>query len=139
MVKKVDNISASHILIMHKESKDSRADISKNEARKLVDDIHKKLVDNKVQFKDMAIKHSDCSSSTYGGNLGKFGKGVMVKGFEDAAFKLKVNEISAPIETEFGFHIIKRDSWSNLVIKKQVNQCHLGCEGRKINISFLKI
>jgi foldase protein PrsA len=106
----MDKISASHILIMHKESKDSRSDLSKEEAQKLIDDLHTKVTKKKAIFKDMASKHSDCSSSKYGGSLGEFGKGVMVKAFEESAFSLKKNEISKPIETEFGFHIIKRDS-----------------------------
>ncbi len=105
----MDKISASHILIMHKESKDSRSELSKKEASDLIKDLHKNLTDNKNLFKDLASKHSDCSSSQYGGNLGEFGKGMMVKAFEDMAFSLKVDEISEPVETEFGFHIIKRD------------------------------
>lgn len=105
----MDKISASHILIMHKESKDSRSALSKDEAFDLISDIHKKLQKEKSLFKDLASKHSDCSSSTYGGSLGEFGKGMMVKEFEDNAFKLNVGDISEPIETEFGFHIIKRD------------------------------
>ena len=105
----MDKISASHILIMHKESKDSRSSLSKNEAKKLIEDIYKKVIDKKSSFKDLANKHSDCSSSAYGGSLGEFGKGMMVKPFEDSAFKLKVDEICEPIETEFGYHIIKRD------------------------------
>ncbi len=105
----MDKISASHILIMHKESKDSRSTLSKDEAFDLISDIHKKLQKTKSLFKDLASKHSDCSSSTYGGSLGEFGKGMMVKEFEDNAFSLNVGDISEPIETEFGFHIIKRD------------------------------
>ena len=106
----MDKIAASHILIMHNESRDSRSELSKSEAKELITDIHKKLVKDNKLFKDLASKHSDCSSSTYGGSLGEFGKGVMVKTFEDKAFSLDVDEVSEPIETEFGFHVIKRDS-----------------------------
>ena len=106
----MDKISASHILIMHKDSKDSRSSLSKVDAMKLINEIHNKLTNENSSFKDLASKHSECSSSAYGGSLGEFGKGVMVKQFEDAAFSLKVNELSNPIETEFGYHLIKRDS-----------------------------
>jgi len=58
---------------------------------------------------DLATKHSDCSSASYGGSLGEFGKGVMVKPFEDVSFSLKVGEFSEPFESDFGFHIAKRD------------------------------
>ncbi len=109
MAEKKSNISASHILIMHNESKDSRSEISKDEAQKVINDIHKKLVEKKSRFVDLATEHSDCSSASYGGSLGEFGKGVMVKPFEDAVFSLKVGEFSKPFESEFGFHIAKRD------------------------------
>ena len=109
-IEKMDKISASHILIMHNESKDSRSELSKTEASELINNIYDELVNEKKSFKDLATKHSDCSSSAYGGSLGEFGKGVMVKVFEDKAFNLKVDEISEPIETEFGFHVIKRDA-----------------------------
>ena len=106
----MDKISASHILIMHKDSRDSRSDLSKKEASDLINQIHDELNKNKKLFKSLASKHSDCSSSSYGGSLGEFGKGMMVKPFEEMAFSLKIDEISKPIETDFGFHIIKRDS-----------------------------
>ena len=105
----MDKISASHILIMHKGSKDSRSSLSKDEALKLINEIHDKLTNKESSFKDLASKHSECSSSSYGGSLGEFGRGMMVKPFEESAFALKVGEVCEPIETEFGFHIIKRD------------------------------
>ena len=55
------------------------------------------------------LKHSDCSSGEQGGSLGEFGKGMMVKSFEDVAFSLEINEISEPFESEFGYHIVKRE------------------------------
>ena len=105
----MDKISASHILIMHNESKDSRSSISKEKAKVLIEQIYDKLNEENASFRDLASKHSDCSSASSGGSLGEFGKGMMVKSFEDEAFSLEVNEISKPIETEFGFHVIKRD------------------------------
>ncbi|NWJ83707.1 peptidylprolyl isomerase [Marine Group I thaumarchaeote] len=50
----------------------------------------------------------DSGSAKKDGNLGYFTKGMMVKSFEQVAFKLQIAEISEPIKTEFGYHIIKR-------------------------------
>tara|TARA_Y100001970_G_C14067580_1_gene767520 strand:- start:252 stop:572 length:321 start_codon:yes stop_codon:yes gene_type:complete len=105
----VEKISASHILIMHKESQDSRSDISKNDALKKINKIYDDVISGKSLFKDMAVQHSDCSSASYGGDLGEFGKGMMVKPFEEKAFALKVGEVSDPVETNFGYHIIQRN------------------------------
>ena len=50
----------------------------------------------------------DSGSAKKDGNLGYFTKGMMVKAFEEVAFKLQIGEISEPVKTEFGYHIIKR-------------------------------
>lgn len=60
-------------------------------------------------FEDLALKHSiDEASGNKGGDLGKFGKGDFRPEFEQAAFRLKVGEISGIIKTDLGYHIIKR-------------------------------
>ncbi len=59
-------------------------------------------------FAALAQQFSIDGSRRQGGDLGVFGRGMMVRPFEEAAFKLKVGEISDVVKTEFGYHIIKR-------------------------------
>ena len=84
-------IRASHILVKTEE-----------EAKKLYDEIK-----NGKDFAQVAQDVSLCPSSQNGGDLGFFGKGMMVKPFEDAAFALEIGEISQPVETQFGWHLIR--------------------------------
>jgi peptidyl-prolyl cis-trans isomerase D len=71
-------------------------------------DILAQLNKNPKRFEELATKNSqDPGSATKGGDLGSFGRGAMVKPFEDAVFSMKVNQISDLVESEFGYHIIK--------------------------------
>ena len=59
-------------------------------------------------FENLARQFSTCSSRKKGGNLGEFAKGDMVAEFWNACTKLKIKEVSQPIKSKFGYHIIKR-------------------------------
>jgi len=60
-----------------------------------------------ADFEEVAKEKSTCSSGKKGGDLGWFGRNMMVKEFEKAAFELPVGELSKPIKTQFGWHVIK--------------------------------
>ncbi|MBT4792842.1 MAG: peptidylprolyl isomerase [Halobacteriovoraceae bacterium] len=59
-------------------------------------------------FEQLAGDFSKCPSAKQGGDLGSFGKGMMVKPFEEAVVNLEVGEVSQPIKTQFGYHLILR-------------------------------
>lgn len=101
------SIRASHILIAYKGAARSTATRSKEEARQLIDSLLARVRGGE-SFEEIAKAYSDCPTSERGGDLGFFKRGKMVKPFEDAAFSLKVGEVSDVVETQFGFHIIKR-------------------------------
>ena len=58
-------------------------------------------------FEDAAMASSTCPSKAQGGDLGEFGRGQMVKEFEDAAFDAEIGKIVGPVQTQFGYHLIK--------------------------------
>jgi len=97
--------SASHILITAaKDSPEAEKKIARAKAEELL-----KLVKAKpASFADIARKNSqDPGSAVKGGDLDFFGRGAMVKAFEDAAFSMKTSDISDLVESEFGYHIIQ--------------------------------
>lgn len=103
----IDQIGASHILVAYKGAKRSTATRSKEEADKMIKKLLKDIQSGK-DLGDLAKDNSDCSSASKKGDLGMFPKGVMAKPFEKAAFGLEVGEVSGVVETDFGYHIIKR-------------------------------
>lgn len=65
-------------------------------------------IEGGASFAELARVNSDCSSAKNGGDLGFFGKGQMQKAFEEATFALQVDEMSGPVSTDSGVHIILR-------------------------------
>lgn len=91
MFKTEETVSAKHILVD-----------SEEKAKEVIEKIN-----SGTSFEDAAKEFSNCPSSEQGGNLGEFGRGRMVPEFEKAAFELSVGEVSEPVQTQFGYHIIK--------------------------------
>ncbi|MCR2821546.1 foldase protein PrsA [Lederbergia panacisoli] len=87
-----EQVQASHILV---------------EDEKKAEEVEKKIKEGK-DFAELAKEYStDTGSAANGGDLGYFAKGKMVKEFEDKAFSMKIGDISEPVKTEHGYHIIK--------------------------------
>ena len=105
-----DELGAAHILIMHKDSERVPPEVTrtKEEALALVEEIAKKLEGEGADFAALAKEYSDCPSAAEGGDLGNFAPGRMAKPFSEATMKLAIGEISDPVETQFGYHLIRR-------------------------------
>lgn len=88
-----ESVKASHILVDTIES-----------ANEILEEIKGGL-----SFEEAAEKHSKCPSKERGGDLGSFTKGKMVPEFETAAFEMNIGDLSEPVKTQFGYHIIKVD------------------------------
>jgi len=88
----MDNVHCAHILVK-----------TEQEAKTILDQL--KRGEN---FSKIAMQKSLCPSGKRGGDLGTFGRGKMVREFEQAAFALQKGQISQPVKTEFGWHVIKR-------------------------------
>jgi peptidyl-prolyl cis-trans isomerase C len=87
-----ESVEASHILVD-----------SEERANEILADIK----GGKISFEDAAKEYSSCPSGQRGGALGEFTKGQMVAEFDTAVFSMQVGELTGPVETQFGFHLIK--------------------------------
>lgn len=88
-------VSAKHILVDNEE---------------LCSDVKSKIENGELSFEEAARQYSTCPSKEQGGNLGVFGRGMMVPEFEEAAFGLELEKVSEPVQTQFGYHLIKVDT-----------------------------
>ncbi len=97
-----ESVTARHILIKTEGPETEAA------AKEKIDAIRKRVVGEKAEdFAKVAMETSEGPSSTEGGSLGEFGPGQMVPEFDKAAFALPVGEVSEPVKTQFGYHVIK--------------------------------
>lgn len=96
-------VLAQHILIT---PENRTEESSKQKALEKIKAIRKRITEEGANFSEEARAHSQCPSGKEGGSLGWFGRGAMVKEFDEAAFKMKTGEVSDVIETQFGYHII---------------------------------
>ena len=92
---KPESASAKHILV---------------DSEELANDILNKINNNEMTFEAAASAHSTCPSKDAGGDLGTFTRGQMVPEFEEAVFNMKNGEVSGPVKTQFGYHLIKVDT-----------------------------
>jgi parvulin-like peptidyl-prolyl isomerase len=108
---KEPEIRASHILIAYKGARGAAAEVArtKEQAKKRAENVLKKTLGPGADFAALAKQYSDDpGSGPRGGDLGTFTRVQMVKPFADAAFLLRPGQVSEIVESEFGFHIIKR-------------------------------
>jgi len=109
-----DKVQASHLLVKHRDSRrpsswrQDNITISKEEALSILKGYRAKIVSGEATFEELASQFSDCSSAKRGGDLGPFGRGQMQKPFEDATYSLKVGDLSEPVFSDSGVHIILR-------------------------------
>lgn len=101
------SVRASHVLIAYSGAERSTATRSKEEALELAQEIAKKAKAGE-DFGELAKAYSDCPTAEKGGDLGFFQKGRMAKPFEDASFAMNPGDVSDVVETQFGYHVIKR-------------------------------
>ena len=106
-----ESVAAQHVLITYRGAKNAPKEVKRTKAaaKTLADEVAAKAkagTDFSALVKDYS---EDPGTKDRLGSVGKFTPDKMVKPFSDAAFKLAVDEVSAPVETEFGFHVIKRN------------------------------
>uniref|UniRef100_A0A8C2T4S6 Peptidyl-prolyl cis-trans isomerase n=1 Tax=Coturnix japonica TaxID=93934 RepID=A0A8C2T4S6_COTJA len=107
-------VRCSHLLVKHNQSRrpsswrQEKITRTKDEALELINGYIQKIKSGEEDFESLASQFSDCSSAKAGGDLGAFGRGQMQKPFEDASFALRAGEMSGPVFTESGIHIILR-------------------------------
>ncbi len=107
--------AAAHILIS---VKPGASDDEKAAAKKKAAELAAQAKANPAKFGELAKQNSqDAGSASQGGDLGGFGRGTMVKPFEDAVWSMKVGDISDPVQSDFGWHVIKLNAVNGAKIR----------------------
>lgn len=107
-------VRCSHLLVKHSQSRrpsswrQEKITRTKEEALELINGYIQKIKSGEEDFESLASQFSDCSSAKARGDLGAFSRGQMQKPFEDASFALRTGEMSGPVFTDSGIHIILR-------------------------------
>ena len=104
-------VQARHILIRYKGSavplREGQKELSEEESLAKATDLRNKIMGGEDFAKLAKAESDDVGSGNVGGDLGNFKRGQMVPAFEQAAFSAKLNEVTEPVKTQFGYHIIK--------------------------------
>ena len=128
---------ASHILITvdaQASDKDKKAALAK--AEQLLSQVRK----NPAGFAEVAKNNSqDPGSAAQGGDLGSFARGAMVKPFDEAVFKMKVGEIAGPVESQFGYHIIRLTAAKGHGFEEVAKQVELDLRRQKAGKKFAEL
>ncbi len=103
---KPEKVRASHILVKAEKDDPNVTPEMRAAAKVKAEGLLKKVKEG-ADFAELAKANSDCPSKERGGDLGLFERNAMVQEFSDAAFKMKQDEVSEVVETQFGYHIIK--------------------------------
>ncbi|MEI7497679.1 MAG: protein translocase subunit SecD [Candidatus Falkowbacteria bacterium] len=102
-------VKASHLLICYKDIDGCESGLSKEDALKKIKELRAKATDK--NFIELVKQNStEPGARDRGGDLGWFGRGQMVKPFEDAVYSMKVGAISEPVESDFGYHLIYKQA-----------------------------
>ena len=76
------------------------------DTEKQCEELKQELLDG-ADFAELAKQHSSCPSGRQGGDLGEFGRGQMVKEFDEVVFSAALNEVQGPVKTQFGYHLLE--------------------------------
>lgn len=119
-----ETVTAKHILVKDKAE---------------IEAILALITSGEKEFEAMAREHSTCGSAARGGSLGEFGRGQMVKEFEEAAFAAEVGAIVGPVQTQFGYHLIKVEGKSEagvMAFEEVANQIYGVLVSQKQNEAY---
>lgn len=106
----VEKIHTRHLLVRHAGARNAPDDVTRTEAeaRARAEELRAQLLAPGADFAAIAREHSEDASAEDGGDLGMVGRGLLAPAYEEAAWALPIDGISAVVQTDFGFHVIQR-------------------------------